>query len=177
MSTPAERLGIRETARRSGLSPSALRYYEKVGLLPPPARASNRRQYDPAVLDRLIVITTARRAGLTLAEIRDLLDGLTSGAPAGDAWRSQASAKLPEVDRLLQDLTVARALLQAVAGCVCSDLTECASLLRRDRYWPELQPLEALPPADGVRAQGPLICAPDRTQPGWRPDGRTRPDS
>lgn len=47
---------IGELARRAGVATSALRYYEKAGLLPPPARASNRRQYDRGVLGRIRII-------------------------------------------------------------------------------------------------------------------------
>src|SRR5918992_1339605 len=66
-------LTIGEVARRAGLQPSAIRYYEQIGLLPAPGRQSGRRRYDPAVLDRLTVIRVGQAAGLTLAEIRELV--------------------------------------------------------------------------------------------------------
>lgn len=123
-------MGIREVADRSGVSASALRYYETIGLIPPPSRTSNRRQYEPSVLDRLVVITTARRAGFTLAEVRELLDGMSAGRDVSEAWRAMASRKLPEVDSLIESFIAVRKLLQAVASCQCVDLTQCASLLR-----------------------------------------------
>jgi MerR family transcriptional regulator, redox-sensitive transcriptional activator SoxR len=60
-------LMIGELARRAGVAASALRYYEKAGLLPPIARASKRRQYDPKILGRIRIILLARDAGSSLA--------------------------------------------------------------------------------------------------------------
>ena len=59
---------IGEVARRVGLSTSALRYYESVGLLPTPERSSGRRVYDQDALDRLAMIDVAQRAGFTLRD-------------------------------------------------------------------------------------------------------------
>lgn len=91
MSAADERLGISEIASRSGVPTTALRYYESIGLLAPPSRISNRRQYDASVLDRLVVITTACGAGFSLAEVRELLDGMTAGGALGESWRALAS--------------------------------------------------------------------------------------
>ena len=70
-----EGLTIGAVARRAGLRPSALRYYEDEGLLPAPARVNGRRRYDTDVFDRLAVIRLAQAAGLTVAEIRTFLHG------------------------------------------------------------------------------------------------------
>lgn len=129
MNSPSEPLSIREVACRSGVPASALRYYETIGLVPAPPRVSGRRQYDSCVLDRLVVISTARRAGFTLAEVRELLDGMTAGAAVGESWRALAARKLPEVDGLIERLEVARGLLRGVAACECHDLAQCAELL------------------------------------------------
>jgi MerR family redox-sensitive transcriptional activator SoxR len=59
-------LRIGELAKRSGLSTPTIRYYEEVGLLPRPARASGRRVYDEGTIDRLLVITFAKEAGFKL---------------------------------------------------------------------------------------------------------------
>lgn len=131
MSAPSERLGIREISNRSGVSASALRYYETIGLLSPPSRVSGRRQYDPSVLDHLMVITTARRAGFTLGEVRELLDGMTGSGAVSGAWRALAARKLPEVDGFIQSFVTARSLLQAVARCECDDVAQCAAWIRQ----------------------------------------------
>jgi MerR family transcriptional regulator, copper efflux regulator len=73
---------IGELSRRSGLAPTALRYYEHVGLLPEPERtASGYRSYGEAALDRLSFIRSAQAVGLTLAEVREVL----AVRDAGDA--------------------------------------------------------------------------------------------
>jgi MerR family redox-sensitive transcriptional activator SoxR len=57
-------------AQQAGVNTSLIRYYERIGLLPPPERVSGQRRYDAAVLRRLAVIDVAQRAGLSLDEIR-----------------------------------------------------------------------------------------------------------
>ncbi len=74
MDTTRRLLTIGEVARRAGVRPSALRYYEDAGLLSPPARTGGQRRYEEGVLRRLAVIAAARRMGFTVAEIRTLLD-------------------------------------------------------------------------------------------------------
>ena len=63
---------ISEVAERAGLRPSALRYYESVGLLPPPMRIHGRRSYGPEVLMLLAGIGVAQRAGFKVEEIKQL---------------------------------------------------------------------------------------------------------
>jgi MerR family redox-sensitive transcriptional activator SoxR len=70
---PDEELLIGELARRSGLRPSAIRYYESIEVLPEPPRVSGRRRYPPETQRTLAVIGAARRAGLSLDEVRELL--------------------------------------------------------------------------------------------------------
>ena len=68
-------LMIGELARQAGVAASALRYYEKAGLIPSPVRASNRRLYDHGVLGRIRIILLARDAGFSISETRTFLDG------------------------------------------------------------------------------------------------------
>src|SRR5215218_10440931 len=89
-------LSIGEVARRAGLRPSALRFYEAAGLLDPPARRGGQRRYSPTVLQRLAVIDLGRRAGFSIAEIRELLAG-TAAEAAAERWRGLAQRKLPEI--------------------------------------------------------------------------------
>ena len=65
---------IGEVAEQAGLRKSAIRYYEEIGLLPEPERVSGQRVYGPSVLRRLALIDVSQRAGLSLDEIRELLD-------------------------------------------------------------------------------------------------------
>ena len=139
-----EGLSISDVASRSGVPASTLRYYEDIKLLSAPPRISGRRRYDESVLDRLVVITTARHAGFTLAEVRDLLDSMATGTtPSG--WAAMAARKLPEVDALIKRLGTVRLLLEGVAACQCRDLAQCATLLRgcdggQDGSWPGPEP-------------------------------------
>src|SRR5215204_5217121 len=100
-------MSIGEVARRAGVRPSALRYYERVGgLLPPPERENGRRRYDGEVLrevlDRLAVVRVAQQAGFTISEIRTLLDGFAEDTLPSERWRLLAEEKLPEVEALVK---------------------------------------------------------------------------
>ena len=68
-------LTISQVARQIRLRPAAIRYYERIGLLPSAKRLSGQRRYDPTVLHRLAIIQRARQLGFTLAEIRQLFFG------------------------------------------------------------------------------------------------------
>lgn len=117
-------LSIGEVAERAGLRPSALRYYEDAGLLSPSGRVGGRRHYEASALDRLRVISCARSAGFTIAEIRELLRGEdgTQGA-----WRSLAERKLVEVNALIESAEATRRLLEESLQCTCRSLEECAA--------------------------------------------------
>ncbi len=115
---------IGEVARRSGLRPSAIRYYESIGLLPEPERVVGRRRYPPDVLRTLAVIGTAQRAGLSLDEVRELLASEGKG-PVSERLRTIAERKLPEVDALIDRARLVRRWLEAAAECRCPTLEEC----------------------------------------------------
>jgi DNA-binding transcriptional MerR regulator len=85
-----ELLDIGDVAARTGIAPSALRYYERESLLTSTDRVGLRRQYTPDVIDRLAIITLAREAGFSIAEIRTLL--ATDGAAT--AWKPLVAAKV-----------------------------------------------------------------------------------
>lgn len=119
-------LSIGEVAERTGLRPSALRYYEEVGLISPTARVSGRRHYEPSVVDRLAVIACAQQAGFTIAEVRQLLAG---EAEPSARWRGLAEQKLREVDTIIEKAQSTRRLLEKSLECNCVVLEECASVL------------------------------------------------
>jgi MerR family transcriptional regulator, redox-sensitive transcriptional activator SoxR len=120
-------LSIGEIARRAGLRASALRYYERLGLLPAPQRKSGRRQYGDDVLDRLTVIRFARESGFTLREIRKLFDG----RPYSTGMRKLAAAKVAELDALIERARMMQALLKMALRCNCLSLEECGKRMRR----------------------------------------------
>src|ERR1700733_5960255 len=93
-------LAISEVAVQVGLQPSAIRYYERIGLLPPAQRISGQRRYDRTVLYRLAVIHRARQIGFTLDEIRQLFFGFGSNPRASARWQRLSQKKLAELDAL-----------------------------------------------------------------------------
>ena len=121
---------IGELAERAGLAASTIRYYEEVKLLPRPARASGRRVFDEATLDRLLVITFAKEAGFSLREIRQLFDGFASDTPAGVRWQKLATAKLAEMEALAARIEAMKQLLREALRCGCVELDACGKLFR-----------------------------------------------
>ena len=122
-------LSIGEVARRAGVNASAIRYYERAGLLAEPGRVGGKRRYGPEMLRTLALVEAAKRAGLTIAEIRLLLHGFADEVGASERWRSLASRKLEEVDELMARLRQMRVLLAEALRCDCASLGECAELL------------------------------------------------
>ena len=119
-------LSIGEVAKWTGLRPSALRYYEEVGLISPADRVSGRRHYQPSVLDRLAVIACAQQAGFTIAEVGQLLAG--EDEPSA-RWRALAEQKLREVDTIIEKAQATRRVLEESLRCNCVVLEECANVL------------------------------------------------
>jgi MerR family transcriptional regulator, redox-sensitive transcriptional activator SoxR len=105
-------LSIGELVRRSGRAASAIRYYESIGLLPAAERENGRRRFPENAVRTLRVIETARRAGLSLDDIKALLDG--------DARLDVIAA------RKLESLDAQRAWLEHAARCTCAPLDDCA---------------------------------------------------
>lgn len=126
---------IGEVASRFGLSTSALRYYESLGLLAAPPRVSGRRRYDDAALERLAMVDVARRAGFSLREARVLLDGLHAATPPTEQWRELARRKLAEIDELVAHAEATRRLLHTLLDCDCLSLEDMAAFRRANREW------------------------------------------
>ncbi len=118
-----------EVAARTGLRASALRYYEKAGLLAAPARASGRRVFPPEVLHQLLIICFAKDAGFTLAEIRLLLHGFPQTTAASARWNKLARRKITELEHTIANARAMRRMLQSVMRCRCRKLEECAQVL------------------------------------------------
>jgi len=89
---------IGELASRTGLNASAIRYYEKLGLLVPPYRIAGQRRYPDDDVYRVLLIRFASDMGFTLCEIKLFLSGLRDKAPVGPRWRKLAVQKVKEVD-------------------------------------------------------------------------------
>ncbi|HEY7895987.1 MAG TPA: MerR family transcriptional regulator [Gemmatimonadaceae bacterium] len=120
-----ERLTIGTLARRVGIRPSALRYYEGVGILPPPTRVGGQRRYEPQVVDTLRLVALAQDAGFTIAEIRHLLTGFDRGTPASKRWQVLATKKREDIGRRIEQAKAMQRVLDALLACTCSDLESC----------------------------------------------------
>lgn len=120
-------LTIGEVAERSGVSTSALRFYEGRGLITAERTAGNQRRYAPAVLRRIAFLRAAQRVGLTLEEVAEALDSLPAGrtptkadwARLSAAWRTRLDEQLARIERL-------RDHLDDCIGCGCLSLRTCA---------------------------------------------------
>lgn len=119
-------LDIAEVARRAGVPASTLRYYEERGLIAPVSRRGLRRQYDPAVLERLALIALGRSAGFSLDEIARMF--APDGRPRIDP---QALVdKADELDRTIRELEVLRDSLRHTAACPAPSHMECPTFRR-----------------------------------------------
>ena len=122
---------ISDVARRFGLRPSALRYYERIGLVPPPRRVSGRRRYDLESLRRLAVIQSARQAGFSLQDVAELFSGSDGNARPSVRWQRIAERKLAELDAAAARIEAMRGLLKNMGRCRCDALEACGDNLLR----------------------------------------------
>ena len=120
---------IGEVARRAGIAPSAIRYYESLGLLPVPQRAGGKRRYDEQVLSWLALVALARQAGFTMSETRQLVAGFEAGTPPAARWNALATRKLAEIDAQLARAARMRKVLMRALACGCLRLEDCGRLL------------------------------------------------
>ena len=116
---------ISEIANQIGLRPSAIRYYERIGILPPVQRVSGQRRYDVTALHRLVVIQRARQTGFTLTEIKQLFFGFRAGTPPSVRWQKLKKRKIVELDAMLEHIHTMRDLLEQQGKCHCAALEEC----------------------------------------------------
>lgn len=116
---------IGEVARRAGVSTSALRYYERVGLLPPPSRISKRRIYDSKVLGRIGIILLALDAGFTVKETKTFLSGYPLSASPAERWRVLAAKKLAELDTQMTRLAQMKSILNESFQSRCVRIEDC----------------------------------------------------
>ncbi|RKP55316.1 MerR family transcriptional regulator [Cohnella endophytica] len=126
-------LSIGEVAEKSGTATSALRYYEEIGLIPPPARQSGRRVYSEDILGRLDTIKLAQSAGFQIQEIKQLLDGFDSNVPPSERWKVMARKKQEELESKINQMTKMRTILAKSLDCDCLSWEECfADNIKKD---------------------------------------------
>jgi MerR family transcriptional regulator, redox-sensitive transcriptional activator SoxR len=117
---------IGELAASSGLKPSAIRFYEKTGLLPVPARRNGRRVYASEAANRLFLITFAKDTGFSLPEIKLLLHGFPQSMTAGDRWRKLATSKIQQLEASIKKARAMEQMLRSIMKCRCTTIDQCA---------------------------------------------------
>jgi DNA-binding transcriptional MerR regulator len=123
-------LAIGEVAARTGVSASALRYYEREGLIPRANRRGGKRVWDRSILDRISLIGVAKAAGFTVAEIQTLLSGVARRSPPGRRWRALAARKLVELEARAAEVERMKRVLETVTRCECPTLEACSKAIR-----------------------------------------------
>src|SRR5262245_17222195 len=124
---------IGEVARRAGVQTSAIRYYEKIGLLPKTQRIGGQRRYETSDLNYLEVIDVARSAGFRIEEIGHLFHGFGKGTPAFRRWQTLAQRKITEMDDLIARAKKMKRLLKKADRCKCLDLEDCGKVFLKKR--------------------------------------------
>ncbi len=118
---------IGELAASAGLAPSAIRYYEKLGLLPPTERISGQRRYSREALDRVLLIRFAGEMDFTLAEIKLFLNGFRENTPVSARWRKLTTRKIAELQQRLAFTRRLLDLLERLQHCHCVHLHQCVT--------------------------------------------------
>lgn len=120
-------LTVSEVARRSGFAASALRFYEREGLIAATRTGGGQRRFERGVLRRLAFIRAARNVGLSLEEIRSELAELPAGrTPTRADWGRISRSWRSRLDSRIEALLALRDGLQSCIGCGCLSLRSCA---------------------------------------------------
>jgi MerR family redox-sensitive transcriptional activator SoxR len=119
---------IGELAEQANVSTSAVRYYEKVGLLPAPRRVSGRREYADDALARLAIVLHARKLGFSIAETGRLVAVFPPSTPSA-RWKTLAAAKLVEIDAIIAHAKAMRTTLELISECRCESWDQCGKAL------------------------------------------------
>ena len=123
---------IGEVAKGAGIATSAIRFYEKAGLLKPPLRVNGRRIYSEGAAHQLVIIRFAKANGFTLPEIRLLFRGFPESTPASVRWKKMARGKIAELEASIVKAKAMKEILESLAAhCHCRTLEQCARGLAR----------------------------------------------
>ncbi|MEV0004495.1 redox-sensitive transcriptional activator SoxR [Micromonospora sp. NPDC050980] len=119
-------LTIGQLADRSGVAPSALRYYERLGLIHAARTGGNQRRYARTELRRVAFIRISQQIGVSLDEIREALDSLPAGrTPTPEDWAALSLAWRDRLDERIRLLGKLRDDLDGCIGCGCLSLQRC----------------------------------------------------
>ncbi len=126
MAKLADRVTIGELARRAGVAPSALRYYEQLGLISSERTAGGQRRYARVMLRRVAFVRAAQTVGLTLDEVRVALARLPDErTPNKTDWNKVSATWIRRIDERIAELQRLRGTLNSCVGCGCLSLRTC----------------------------------------------------
>jgi MerR family transcriptional regulator, redox-sensitive transcriptional activator SoxR len=120
---------IGELAGRAGVNSSAIRYYEKMGLLAAADRVGGQRRCSSDALDRVLLIRFATDMGFSLAETKVFLNGLKSDTPVGPRWKKLAQRKIQQILKNMRRERRLKSLLAHLLECHCVSLNVCVQRL------------------------------------------------
>ena len=159
---PTDLLSIGQLAHRTGLSVSAIRFYEERGLIAPTRNPGRQRRFFRSDIRRLSFVLIAQQLGFSIAEIRKLLAGLPEGrTPNVKDWSQISAGFRRDLDNKIAALTRMRDNLDSCIGCGCLSLKKCqlynpADRARKGGSGPRY--LRDPIPIDRCRGDGVLMC-------------------
>ena len=126
---PGDELTIGELSRRSGVAPSALRFYEEQGLIRARRTDGNQRRYERAMLRRIAFVQAGKAAGIPLKRIHDALATLPEGRiPNRRDWERLSKRWREDLDARIATLEALRGRLDTCIGCGCLSIDKCELL-------------------------------------------------
>jgi MerR family redox-sensitive transcriptional activator SoxR len=147
----AKELTVGEVAARSGVSVSALHFYERKGLIRSHRTSGNQRRYDRDVLRRVSLIQFAQELGISLAEVGSSLSGLPEGRPPSRKdWERISRTWSVDLDRRIASLQALRQKLAGCIGCGCLSIDRCAIFNAEDHL--------------AAQGSGPVLLRPAKKQ-------------
>ena len=114
-------MSIGELAQQAGVETSTIRYYEQIGVLPPPQRVNGRRVYEVKTLKQLAFIRAVKAAGFTMAEIQALTSAWAAENHAPTDWRTFVERKIAETEAVIVQAEQTRQILLHALACGCWD--------------------------------------------------------
>ena len=121
---------IGEVARAAGVSTSAIRYYEAVGIMPPPMRRNGVRYYEAQAVDELKVLRFYRTAGIPIRELASIAKHRPGTGARRDVWVDVLHARIVDLDSRIEKAQRTRALLEQSIACRCEGRRDVCTVLQ-----------------------------------------------
>ena len=118
-------VSIGQVSQQTGVAASALRYYERAGILQKATRVNGRRVYDASTIKRIDVLRFAQESGFTLDEIKVLFNGFDAQTSLSARWQKLARQKIEELSALERKIKRMKAALELGLECGCFRVEDC----------------------------------------------------